>query len=94
MLKLNFLLQATRILHVGNYDEDELNMIYNFMSTIDNSILITYNESKTILSYSSDLELYVEIVGTLINIYVEREMYENCQILMKKKEQAITILNN
>lgn len=94
MLKLNFLLQATRILHVGNYDEDELNMIYNFMSTIDNSILITYNESKTILSYSSDLELYVEIVDTLINIYVEREMYENCQILMKKKEQAITILNN
>ena len=64
------------------------------MSTIDNSILITYNESKTILSYSSDLELYVEIVDTLINIYVEREMYENCQILMKKKEQAITILNN
>jgi hypothetical protein len=94
VLKLNFLLQATRILHVGNYDEDELNMIYNFMSTIDNSILITYNESKTILSYSSDLELYVEIVDTLINIYVEREMYENCQILMKKKEQAITILNN
>lgn len=94
MLKLNFLLQATRILHVGNYDEDELSIIYNFMSTIDNSILFKYNESKTILSYSSDLELYIEIVDELIKIYVEREMYENCQILMYKREQAIKIINN
>jgi len=93
VLKLNFLLQATRILHVGNYDEDELNMIFNFISTVDNSILFSYNESKTILSYTSDLELYVEIVDTLINIYVEREVYENCQILMNKKEQSIKILN-
>ena len=94
MLKLNFLLQATRILHVGNYDEDELSMIYNFMSTIDNSILFKYNESKTILSYSSDLELYIEIVDELIKIYVEREVYENCQILMNKREEAIKIINN
>lgn len=92
-MKLNFLLQSTRILHVGNYDEDELNMIYNFISTIDKSILFSYYESKTILSYSSDLELYVEIVDSLINIYVERELYEKCQILINKKAEAIKILN-
>ena len=30
-MSFNFLLQATRILHVGNYDEDELIMIYNYL---------------------------------------------------------------
>ena len=30
-MTINFLLQATRVLHVGNYDEDELSMITNFM---------------------------------------------------------------
>ena len=35
----NFLLQAMRVLHVGNYDEDELVMVTNFVVAVDNEIL-------------------------------------------------------
>ena len=93
MLKINFLLQATRILNVGNYDEDELEMIYKFIVTVDKTILNYYNESKTIFSYLSDLELYIEIVDELIKVYEEREKYENCALLINKKQDAINILN-
>lgn len=93
MLKINFLLQATRILNVGNYDEDELEMIYKFIVTVDKTILNYYNESKTIFSYLSDLELYIEIVDELIKVYEERENYENCALLIIKKQDAINILN-
>lgn len=92
-LSVNFLLQSTRILHVGNYDEDELNMIYNFMSKVDKTILIHYLTSKTILSYDSDLELCLEIITTLVSIYEDREEYEKCVILTKKKNKIIKILN-
>ena len=70
---VNFLMQATRVLHVGNYDEDELEMVYEFVSSIDNEILNDYNNTCTIISYDNDLQLYVEIVDTLIKIYEEKE---------------------
>jgi hypothetical protein len=92
-LTVNFLLQATRVLHVGNYTEDELEMIYKFMTKVDNDILFYYLTSKTILSYNSDLELFVEIVDRLISIYEDLEDYEKCVQLKLKKEESIKILN-
>jgi hypothetical protein len=77
-MSLNFLLQATRVLHVGNYDEDELEMIYNFFISVDNEILNDYYNRCTILSYNNDLELYVEITDSLIEIFEESEEYEKC----------------
>ena len=91
---LNFLLQATRVLHVGNYDEDELEMIYNFFIAVDNEILNDYYNTCTILSYDNDLILYMEILDTAIQIFEEREEYEKCQILKDKKEESINITKN
>lgn len=93
-MSFNFLIQATRVLHKGNYDENELEMVYNFMTSIDNEILNDYNNTCTILSYDSDLELYVEILDVLIKIYEEREEYEKCEILMNKKEESLIITEN
>lgn len=90
---VNFLMQATRVLHVGNYDEDELEMVYEFVSSIDNEILNDYNNTCTIISYDNDLQLYIEIVDTLIKIYEEKEEYEKCEILKFKKDDSITIMN-
>lgn len=90
---VNFLMQATRVLHVGDYDEDELEMVYEFVSSIDNEILNDYNNTCTIISYDNDLQLYVEIVDTLIKIYEEKEEYEKCEILKFKKDDSITIMN-
>ena len=34
-MSFNFLLQATRVLSLNNYDEDELKMVYEFMIGLD-----------------------------------------------------------
>ena len=91
-MTLNFLLQATRVLNVGNYDEEELKMIYKFLITLDNNVLNDYNNKCTILSYNNDLELYVEILNSCILIFEKREEYEKCQKLKDKKEESIKIM--
>ena len=92
-MTVNFLLQATRVLSKNNYDEDELVMITNFINAVDNEILNEYFNSCTILSYNNDLELYIEIVETLILVFEDREEYEKCAKLIKKKEESINIIN-
>lgn len=93
-MTINFLLQATRVLHFGNYDEDELSMFYNYLTALDNEILNDYYSTCTILSYDNDLELYVEIINALISIFEEREEYEKCLKLKSKKEESIIIMDN
>lgn len=91
-MSVNFLLQATRVLSFNNYDEDELKMVYDFMISIDNEILNDYNMSCSIMIYNNDLELYVEILDALINIFEDREEYEKCQLLIDKKDESLIIL--
>ncbi len=93
-VSMNFLLQATRVLHKGNYDEDELKMVYEFVVNLDNEILNDYNNTCTIVSYDNDLQLYIEIVDALISIYEEREEYEKCELLKYKKEDSIIIIES
>lgn len=93
-MSVNFLLQATRVLHVDNYDDDDLTMIYNFMINIDNDILNDYNNTCTILSYDNDLELYVEIIDSLIQIFEDREEYEKCELLLFKRDESLEIKNS
>jgi hypothetical protein len=91
-MSVNFLLQATRVLSFNNYDEDELKMVYDFMISIDNEILNDYNMNCSIMIYNNDLELYVEVLDALINIFEDREEYEKCQLLIDKKEESLIIL--
>jgi hypothetical protein len=93
-MSVSFLLQATRVLHVDNYDEEELTMIYNFVINLDNEILNDYNNTCSILSYDNDLELYIEIVDSLIVIFEEREEYEKCELLLFKREESKQIINS
>lgn len=93
-MTVNFLLQATRVLSKNNYDEDELVMITNFINAVDEEVLNDYNSTCTILSYDNDLQLYIEILDSLIEIYEEREQYEMCDLLKSKKDESITIMSN
>jgi hypothetical protein len=93
-MNLTFLLQCTRVLNEGNYDEDELIMIFNFMTAIDNEILNDYNSTCTILSYDNDLQLFIEILDALLVIFEEREEYEKCEILKFKKDDSMEIMEN
>lgn len=85
-ISFNFLLQATRVLHVGNYDEEELILIFDYIKSIDKPIIENFKTSSNILGYENDLELYMEIVDVLIKIYEDKEEYEKCDILIKKKD--------
>lgn len=93
-MSISFLMQSIRVLHVGNFDEEDLNMVYNFFIAVDEEILNEYNETCTILSYNNDLELYVEILDKLIQIYEQREEYEKCELLKNKKDLSLIIMKN
>ena len=90
-MSISFLLQATRVLHVGNYDDDEVQMIYDYIRNLDNEIIFHYYSNKTILSYENDLELLIEIIDKMIHILEQTEEYEKCLILKNKKEACIKI---
>jgi hypothetical protein len=90
-MTINFLLQTMRVLHVGNYDEEDLSMVYNFMISVTDGVLNDYKDTCTILSYDNDLDLYLEILDTCITIFENSEEYEKCQKLKNKKEEALKI---
>ena len=92
-MTINFLLQSTKVLEGGLYDEEDLRMIYGYMIHIDDEILNDYYNTCTIFTYDNDLELYIEIIDALIKIFEEREEYEKCEILIKIKDQANKIIN-
>jgi hypothetical protein len=93
-MTINFLLQTMRVLHVGNYDEEELSMVYNFITSVTDDVLNDYKDTCSILSYENDLELYMEILDICIVIFEDREEYEKCQKLKNKKEEVIKIIEN
>jgi hypothetical protein len=64
------------------------------MINIDNDILNDYNNTCTILSYDNDLELYIEIIDSLIQIFEDREEYEKCELLLFKRDESLEIMNS
>lgn len=91
-MSFNFLIQATRVLYNNKFDESELDLVYNFMIRVDNELLNMYLNNCSIISYNNDLELYLDIIDALINIYEQREEYERCEILLHKKEYSESII--
>lgn len=90
-MSISFLLQATRVLHVGNYGEDEINMIYDFLQNVDNDDINEYNSKCSVLSYENDLELFIEIINATITILEKMEEYEKCGVLLNKKQECLSI---
>jgi hypothetical protein len=91
-MDFNFLIQATRVLNNNDYDEKELELVYDFIIMVDNELINYYYCNNSILSYQNDLEIYIEIVDTLINIFEQREEYEKCELLIYKKEFSLSII--
>ena len=93
-MSINFILQAIRTIHYGDVDEDNLEMIYSFMSNLDNEELNRYFTESTVVSYENYLELCIEVIISLISIYEIQEKYERCDILLKKKKEALSIIKS
>jgi hypothetical protein len=92
-MSINFLLQAIKIIHVGSYDDTELQMIYSYLKNLDNVALNSYFNTSAILQYNNDLEFCVEVIDKTIKVLENKEEYEKCQILLNKKEEALGIMN-
>ncbi len=93
-MSINFLLQATRIIHIGNYDDTETRMIYDYLRNLDYDTLNDYFITNSVLNYNNDLELYVEVIDKMIKILENEEEYEKCQVLFNKKEVSLDIMKN
>jgi hypothetical protein len=91
-MSINFLLQAVRIIHIGNYDDTEIRMIYDYLRNLDNVALNTYFSTYSVLQYNNDLEFCVEVIDKMITIFEGREEYEKCQVLLNKKEESLDIM--
>jgi hypothetical protein len=91
---LNFLLQATKLLHNRNYDDHELTIIYEYLISVDNEILNDYYNKCTVLTFTNDLELYIEIVNSMIVIFEEKEEYERCGVLKSKMDESLIIIDS
>ena len=90
-MSVSFLLQATRVLHVGNFDDNDIQMIFDYIKSIDNETIFHYYTSTSVLSYSSDLDLLIEVIEKMIRILERVEEYEKCLILKNKKEDCLRI---
>lgn len=87
-MSINFLLQATRIIHIGNYDDTETRMIYDYLRNLDNATFIEYLNTYSVLNYNHDLEFCIEVIDKTIKVFEVEEDYEKCQVLLDKKKQA------
>jgi len=92
-MSFKFLIQATRILEINNYDDKELKLIYEYSVSLDNESLIQYFKSCSIIGFKNDLELYIEIIDAMIHIFESMEEYEKCYVLKNKKEESLKIIN-
>lgn len=91
-MSINFLLQAVRIIHIGNYDDTEIRMIYDFLRNLDNVSLNEYFNTYSVLQYNNDLEFCIEVIDKMITVLEGREEYEKCQVLLNKKEESLDIM--
>ena len=91
-MSINFLLQAIKIIHIGNYNDTEIKMIYDYLKNLDNVVLNNYFNSYSVLQYNNDLEFCIEIIDKMIKILEEKEEYEKCQVLLNKKIEALDIM--
>ena len=91
-MSINFLLQAIKIIHIGNYNDTEIRMIYDYLRNLDNVVLNDYFNTYSVLQYNNDLEFCIEVIDKMITILEEKEEYEKCQVLLNKKEESLDIM--
>jgi hypothetical protein len=91
-MSINFLLQAIRIIHIGNYNDTEIRMIYDYLRNLDNVVLNEYFNTYSVLQYNNDLEFCIEVIDKMIIVLEEKEEYEKCQVLLNKKEESLDIM--
>lgn len=86
-----FLLQSTKLIKSGDYNQDDIDFINELVLSIDNDLLIDYNSNITISSLGNDLDFYIKVVNFLIKYFEDEENYESCFFLKKKLDESLDI---
>jgi hypothetical protein len=68
-------------------------MIYDFIKSVDNDGIFEYHSTSTVLSYNTDLDLFIEIIDRMLEVLELIEDYEKCLVLKTKKEACNKIKN-
>ena len=89
-----FLLHSARLIQLGRYDDDDINFVYELVLSIDNDLLIFYNNNSTIPQLGNDLKIYTKIVKFLLEFFENTEEYEKCVHLKTKLNQTTQIIQN
>lgn len=87
------LLKLTRALSEQTYTDEELLISFEFLMSLDNDELKEYVLNSSISTYKRDIDLYIQAVNKLIEIFEEQERYELCWGLKQKKELSIELIN-
>jgi len=91
---MKFLLQTLVIFEKENHNDENINMIYKFLTNLDNEILNDYYLTNDVIPFQNNLDLCIRVIDTMIKIFEENEEYEKCGYLKNKKDEAIKIINN
>lgn len=91
--KINYIIHALKILHTEEKNEMNMNFLYEYVLLTDIDTLKLYKEEKTIIP-NSDLEIFIDIIDSLILYNENVEDYERCHRLKIKKLECQKILNN
>jgi hypothetical protein len=93
-ISFSLLLQSIKVLDVNNHTEEDLEMVYQILSSIDNKTLIHYYNNNSIFIYDNDLDLFIEIIKIVIKIFEDKEAFERCHVLKTKYDMALNIIKN
>lgn len=93
-ISFSLLLQSIKVLDVNNHTEEDLEMVYQILSSIDNKTLIHYHNNNSIFIYDNDLDLFIEIIKIVIKIFEDKEEFERCHDLKTKYDMALNIIKN
>lgn len=88
-----FLLQSIKHIKSGKHTHEDIDFINDLVLTIDNEILIEYNNKCSIGSLGNDLIFYNKILKFLIKYYEGTEEYEKCERLKNKLLESSDIKN-
>ncbi len=88
--KLNYLLEALKILHTEEKNEMNMNLLYEYILLTDIDTLKIYKKEQTITP-NNDLDIFMEIIDSVIEYYEINEEYERCDRLKNKKIECQNI---
>lgn len=90
----NFLLHSARLIQLGRYDNDDIDFLFEIVLSIDNDLILFYNNHTTIPQIGRDLKVYVKIVKFLMQHFEDNEEYEKCITLRDKLTQTAEIIES